>query len=131
MVTLPRDLRLAVRTLIRRPGVTALALASLGLAIGFSTAAFSILDAYSLRELAVREPDRLAHAYVQPREGRLEPVSWIEYQALATRVSAFAALAVEDREGQRVRLPNRDDYPLIGYVSDNYFDLLGVKAALG
>ena len=58
MVTLPRDLRLAVRTLLRRPGVTALAVASLGLAIGFSTAAFSILDAFSLRELAVQDPMR-------------------------------------------------------------------------
>jgi hypothetical protein len=59
MVKLRRDLRLAVRTLLRKPGVTALAIASLGLAIGFSTAAFSVLDAYSLRDLAVHEPDLL------------------------------------------------------------------------
>ena len=105
MVTLPRDLRLAVRTLLRRPGVTALAVASLGLAIGFSTAAFSILDAFSLRELAVHAPNALVRPYVKTREGRSTPFSWIEYQALASRVRAFSGLAVEDREGQRVRLP--------------------------
>lgn len=131
MVTLPRDLRLAVRTLLRKPGVTALAVASLGLAIGFSTAAFSILDAYFLRDLAVRDPDRLVRAYVQTREGRLSPVSWIEYQALATRVPSFAGLIVEDREGQPVRLAKGNDYPIVAYVSDNYFDMLGVKAGLG
>src|SRR4051794_30458195 len=131
MVTLPRDLRLAVRTLLRTPGVAALALASLGLAIGFSTAAFSILDAFSLRELAVREPDRLVRGGVTTREGRGDAVSWIEYQALAARVREFAGLAVEDREGVPVHLPGRNDHPIMGYVSDNYFDVLGVKAALG
>lgn len=130
MVTLPRDLRVAVRTLLRRPGVTALALASLGLAIGFSTAAFSILDAYSLRELAVEDPGSLVRIHAQTREGRGDNVSWIEYQALA-RVSSLAGLAVEDRENQRVRLAGRDDHPILAYVSDNYFDLLGVKAARG
>jgi putative ABC transport system permease protein len=131
MVTLPRDLRLAVRTLLRKPGVTALAIASLSLAIGFSTAAFSVLDAYYLRDLPVQDPNALVRPSVTTREGRLSPVSWIEYQALTSRVRAFSGLAVEDREGQRVRLPGRDDYPIIGYVSDNYFDVLGVKAALG
>jgi predicted permease len=131
MVTLPRDLRVAVRTLLRKPGVTALAIASLGLAIGFSTAAFSILDAYSLRDLAVHDPGRLVRAYAKTREGRFDASSWFEYQALAARVPSYAGLAVEDREGQRVRLPNRDDYPILAYVSDNYFDVLGVKAGLG
>src|SRR3954471_10091358 len=128
MVTLPRDLRLALRTLLRRPGVTALAVASLGLAIGFSTAAFSILDAFSLRELAVHDPNALVRPEVRSREGRYSQFTWIEYQALAARVRAISGLAVEDREGQRVRLPGRDDYPIVAYVSDNYFDLLGVRA---
>src|SRR5689334_16371860 len=122
MVTLPRDLRLAFRTLLRKPGVAALALASLGLAIGFSTAAFSILDAYYLRELAVLDPSTLVQAYAQTREGRFDAVSWIEYQALASRVPAFGALAVEDREGQPIRVNGRVDRPIVGYVSDNYFD---------
>jgi predicted permease len=131
MLALPRDLRLAFRTLLRKPGVAVLALASLGLAIGFSTAAFSILDAYYLRELAVRDPASLVRTYAHTREDRYDGMSWTEYQALAARVTAFSGLAVEDREGQPVHLPNRIDRPIVAYVSDNYFDVLGVRAALG
>jgi hypothetical protein len=42
---LPQDLREAFRALSRKPGVTFLAVASLAIAIGLSTAAFSVLDA--------------------------------------------------------------------------------------
>jgi putative ABC transport system permease protein len=131
MHNLPRDLRQAVRTLLRKPGVAALAVASLSLAIGFSTAAFSILDAYALRDLPVRDPNQLVREWVRTRENRGDGVSWNEYRALAAQVQSLAGLAVEDREGARVRLPGRDDFPIFGYVSDNYFDLLGVKAAMG
>lgn len=128
---LRRDLRLGLRTLLRKPGVAALAVGSLGLAIGFSTAAFSILDAYAFRDLPVRDPGSLVRGYVRTRENRGDGLSWTEYQALASGARSLSGLAVEDREGARVRLPDRDDFPIFGYVSDNYFDLLGVKASRG
>ena len=68
MVLFSRSLREAVRTLLRKPGVTLLAVSSLALAIGFSTAAFSILDAYALRELPVREPARLVNVDAMTRD---------------------------------------------------------------
>ncbi len=37
----------------------------------------------------------------------------------------------ECREGPKVRLPDRDDFPITAGVSANYSDLLGVKAAAG
>ena len=131
MDPLLRDLRLAFRTLFRKPGVTALAVLSLGLAIGFSTAAFSILDAYALRDLPVSDPARLVNFWAQTREKRGDGLSWIEYQALAAGVHSLSGLAVEDREGEPVQLPSHIDRPIIGFVSDNYFDVLGVKAAVG
>ena len=70
MDSLLRDLRAAFRALARKPGVTALAIASLGLAIGFSTAAFSVLDAYALRDLPVRDPRRLVSVSALTREQR-------------------------------------------------------------
>jgi hypothetical protein len=57
MDTALRDLRMAVRALTRRKGVTTLAVLSLGLAIGFCTAGFSRVDAYAWRDLPVREPN--------------------------------------------------------------------------
>ena len=73
-----RELRAAIRVLARKPGVTALAVASLALAIGFSTAAFSVLDAYALRDLPVAAPQHLVRISVAGREQRADLLSWIE-----------------------------------------------------
>lgn len=128
---LRRDIRLAFRALFRKPGVPVLAIASLALAIGFSTAAFSILDAYSLRDLPVRDPRDLAWIYAITREQRPDQLSWIEYQALSSRSRLFTGVLAQDRQDPRVRLPDRDDFPITSGVSDNFFDLLGVRAAQG
>jgi putative ABC transport system permease protein len=101
------------------------------LPIGFSTAAFSVLDAYALRELPVRDPRSLAWIYSIGREGRPDQISWIEYQALAARSHLFTGFLAQDRQGPPVHLPGRDDYPITAGVSDNFFDLLGVRAAFG
>ena len=131
MENLLRDLRLAARVMARKPGVTALALVSLALAIGFSTAGFSVLDAVLLRDAPVREPRRLAWLYATTREQRPDQLSWVEYQALASQAPSFTDIIAEDRQAPRVRLPDRDDFPITAQVSDNYFDALGVRAALG
>jgi predicted permease len=126
-----RDLRMAIRALSRRPGGTALAVLSLGLAIGFCTVGFSLLDALELRSLPVREPARLQWLYARDREQRVDEITWIEYQALASRTRVWEGALAESRVGPKVRLPDRDDFPITAGVSDNYFDLLGVKAAMG
>jgi len=131
MEALLRDLRLAARALARRPAVTALAILSLGLAIGFCTVGFSLLDAGWLRDLPVREPAQLHQLYVQDREHRYQELTWIEYEAFASRTRSWEGVAAECRMGPKVRLPDRDDFPITAGVSDNYFDLLGVKAAAG
>ena len=126
-----REFRAAIRALARKPGVTALAVASLALAIGFSTAAFSVLDAFALRDLPVAEPQRLVRISVTGREQRGDILSWIEYDAVNSRSHLLAGALAESRRGPKVRLPDRDDFPITANVSDNYFDLLGVKAAMG
>jgi predicted permease len=131
MVLLSRSLREAVRTLLRKPGVTLLAVLSLALAIGFSTAAFSILDAYALRELPVREPARLVNLSAMTREKRLDGLSWPEYQALTAGVRSFEGVLAYNSRGPIVHLPDGDDHPITAGVSANYFEVLGVSAAMG
>ncbi len=131
MDSILRDLRMAFRALSRRPGVTALAVLSLGLAIGFCTVGFSLLDAGVLRALAVREPARLQWLYARDREQRSAELTWIEYQALASRARSWDGVLAECRVGPKVRLPDRDEFPITAGVSENYFDVLGVKAAAG
>ncbi len=59
MNTFWQDLRYGARMLIKTPGLTAIAIMSLALGIGANTALFSVMDAVLLRELPVKEPDRL------------------------------------------------------------------------
>jgi predicted permease len=128
---LQRDFSLAWRKVVRRPGAAVLAVLSLALAIGFSTAAFSVVDAYYWRAMPLAEPERLAHAGVRNREGRYDEFSWPEFQAIQQQTGVLAGMVVQDRVGPTVKLPDRDDFPITAGVSDNFFDVLGVQAALG
>src|SRR5258708_22761762 len=51
-----RDVRYAIRVLVRTPGFTAIAILSLALGMGANTAIFSLADAMLLRPLPVRSP---------------------------------------------------------------------------
>ena len=122
---------MAFRALTRRKGVTALAILSLGLAIGFCTAGFSLVDAFTWRDLPVRDPKALTRVSARDREQRAESITWVEYQALNSHPRFWEGLLAECRVGPGVRLADREDYPITAGVSENYFDLLGVKPALG
>lgn len=126
-----RDLRAAFRGMARKPGAAALAVASLGLAIGFSTAAFSVLDAYSLRDLPVADPGGLLWVYVNTREHRPDNLAWPEYALIAGRARSFSGVLAQSRRGPRVRLADRDDFPITAGVSDNFFDVAGVNTTMG
>ena len=56
-----RHLRLAVRTLLKTPFVTGVAVTSLALGIGANTAIFSLFDRFLLRPLPVASPDALVN----------------------------------------------------------------------
>ena len=54
-----RDLRISLRTLLKSPGYTAVALISLALGIGANTAIFTLINQVLLRNLPVRDPQQL------------------------------------------------------------------------
>ena len=58
-----RDLRAGVQQMIRRPGFTAAAIASLALGIGLNTTLFSVVNAVLLRGDPVADRDRLVEIY--------------------------------------------------------------------
>ncbi len=84
-------LRYAVRALGRKPGFTAAAVLSLALGIGANTAIFSLINALMLRELPVREPERLVEISAL-RSERKVPLSYPMFRELERHQRVFSAL---------------------------------------
>lgn len=131
MGTLRQDFRYAVRTLLKRPGFVVLAVLSLGLGIGANTAIFSLVNLVLFRPLPVAAPEQLYSVAVRGRDDGVLAFSYPNYVDFRDRNEVLAGLIVHrfapmslSRNGQNERV--------WGYlVSGNYFDVLGVKAALG
>lgn len=131
--TLWQDLRYAVRTLIKNPGFTAVAVLTLGLGIGANAAIFSVIDAVLLRPLPFPEPERL----VQVRETRVErgwtraSVTHANFWDLQDQNHTLEGLGAL-RFGS-INLTGRE-YPerlSLGSVSADFFRVLGVVPVAG
>ena len=124
-----RDLKAGVQQMIRRPGFTAAAVASLALGIGVNTALFSVVNGVLLRDDAVTDRERLVEIYSGINEDYPQlTTSWPDYLDIRDGVNAFAGIAASGYvrgilSGDRPQLVTGE------VVTANYFDLLGVAAA--
>ena len=131
-----QDLRYALRMLRKFPGFTTVVVLTVALGIGANTAVFSIVDAALLRPLPYRNADRLVmiaqHLPTEPTpifDTYREFEEWnrssrsFEKMAAATWApqDAGAILSWHGTKQEILAVP----------VSDNFFTMLGVRAALG
>jgi putative ABC transport system permease protein len=133
-----RDLKYGLRTLARNPGFTSVAILSLALGIGANTAIFTLTNAVFLNPLPVADPARVMelftvdHATTTTAPNLVRtPTSFPNYLDYRDGNGVFSGTAAYIFSG--VTLTGRGDPKPQGaiLVSANYFDVLGVKAALG
>jgi putative ABC transport system permease protein len=132
MGTLLSDARYALRLLIKRPGFSAVAILTLGLGIGATTAIFTVVYAVLLRPLPFRDADRLAHVrIVGPDSGGLvlpdmDFLAWRAQNQTADAIAAFdnSSATLTGGDGPPERVPGSK-------VTDRFFDVLGARPLLG
>ncbi|HYL73445.1 MAG TPA: ABC transporter permease [Bryobacteraceae bacterium] len=138
METLLQDLKYALRTLAHSPGFTAVAILSLALGIGANTAIFTLTDAVFLNPLPVQEAARVLqvycvdHATVTTAANLTRtPMSFLNYQDLRDQNNVFAGFSAYTGAGVTLTGYGEPKPEFAILTSANYFDVLGVKPALG
>jgi putative ABC transport system permease protein len=128
-----REIRYAARVLWRNRTATVVAFITLTLAIGATTAIFTVVDATLLRALPFPEADRLvqvARGYPDPSSSTSVPnfIYWREQGR-----AVFAHLAAYDSLGSGFNLvgAGRPDRLIGSRVSAGFFSAMGVQPALG
>jgi predicted permease len=125
--TIWQDIRYAMRGFHRAPTFVATVVATIALGLGLVTALFTVLNAFYLRPLAVRDPHSLYDIFWVDRAGRGGDFTWPQYREfLAQNPALSEALAYHRAEA---RLDGRNVSGIL--VTPEYFRMLGVGATVG
>ncbi|HEY9500845.1 MAG TPA: ABC transporter permease [Pyrinomonadaceae bacterium] len=123
MDSMIKDIRYAIRGLLKRPGFTAIAVLTLGLGIGVNTAIFSVINSVLLRPLPYEDPSRL----VTFRSNQSAP-DLIDVEAQTKTFSRLGGMVSQPLAYTAGAEPVQIE---VGQVTGGYFDTLGVKPSLG
>jgi predicted permease len=125
------DIRFAIRTLSRTPWFTALAIVTLAVGIGGTTALFSLVDAVLFRPLPFHEPHRLVEIWGRDdrRTGMRVPGPILE--ALRERSKTLHAIGTHDPSGGVLRTAEGPIDIRGEAVSANFLDVFGVRPLAG
>ncbi len=138
-----RDLRFALRGLLRNPGLAIVAVLTLALAIGANTTVFSLISQALLQALPVHDPQQLVvlnfagdvdghtHSDGGDRPGHRYEFSYLMYRDLRDRNSALSGLVASSPVTVGATWNNRSEAVGAELVSGNYFNVLGVQPAAG
>ncbi|MDP9120168.1 MAG: ABC transporter permease [Acidobacteriota bacterium] len=134
MENLLADLRYAIRMLAKRPGFTLVAVLSLGLGIGANTTIFSLVNVLLLRSLPVADPGRLVKIYTLDARNpgvQVQMISHLNWKDYREQAHSFSGILGYDTNPISTATGG-DAFMVTGQlVSEDYFDLLGVRAARG
>jgi predicted permease len=133
-----RDLRHAVRVLLKSPVFAIVAILTLAMCIGANTAIYTVVDRMLLRPLRYPHPERLAMVVREYRSNRVNAddggqagVTWEALKRGATGALDFAAITGGFSNGVNLVAGGRPEYVRQQRISTNYFRVLGVALAVG
>ena len=128
------DLKFALRSLLKAPSFTIIAVLTMAVAIGACTSLFSVLQAVVLRPLPYPNPDSLVSIWGVNTERNFEApaLSWAKYEAYRERKDVFADLAMSAGNGFTLTEGTGDPEQVFGqHVTANFLTVLGLNPSQG
>ena len=128
-----KDILYAFRALRKNPGFALTAILSIALAIGANSAIFSLQQALLLRPLAIAKPSEVVSITSRTQSGVVEAFTYPDFVELRDKNRSFEGLVGYQLVGTAVARDEKSqpDFRIGFLVSGNFFDVIGVKPALG
>ncbi len=131
--SMTRDVRYAIRMLLRNPGFTTIALLTFAVGIGVNTAVFSVFNGVLLRPLPYPDADRITMMWLDNRPQAIKEDigsypnyrDWREQNTTYAHVAAFTGAAFTltgSEEPERIRGAR---------TTANFHDVIGLKPVIG
>ena len=129
---LGQDFRYGLRGFRRTPALTATVVLSLALGIGANTAIFSLFNTLVLRPLPVRDPATLFQVLHRGDGGPSQSSTYALYDHLKSHSKTIAgAFQVDPTSTMRVLVAGEAELVLGQEVTDEYFNVLGIRPVIG
>jgi putative ABC transport system permease protein len=129
-----QDLRYGLRSLLKTPGFTLVAVLTLALGVGANVAIFSVLQAVVLRDLPYQDPDRLAVLWTRNIQQNLpDGSSFLNFRDWKAQSREFENMAAYVRpEFTRGTLGGSEPERIyVALVGDGFFQILGTAPLIG
>ncbi|MGA7625597.1 MAG: ABC transporter permease [Candidatus Acidiferrales bacterium] len=131
MESLVQDIKYAVRTLLKSPGFTVIAVLTLALGIGANTALFSVVNGVLLKPLPYAQPEQLVALAETSPSFETSSISYPNFLDWQRSNSVFSAIAA-DRSDDFVMTGNGEaERVRIAMVSASFFQILGIHTIRG
>ena len=128
-----QDFKFAFRQLIKSPGFTAIAVLTLGMAIGVNSAIFALVNGVILRPLVPVRPDEIVNVYSSQQDATKDTrqFSWLEFENLREGKEVFVDVAALEFALIGIGRDEGIRRSFAFFVSDNFFPLMGTKPGKG
>ncbi len=126
-----QDIRLALRQLVKNPGLAATAILVLALGMGGCLAVFGFVEAALLRPLPYAEPDRLVDVMETNPQFPRSNLSYQDFRDWQRMNTVFASLEAYSQRGHMLATPSGSAMVPGMQVSGGFFRTLGVQPILG
>ena len=128
-----KDLRIAVRSLLRTPGFTSIAVLTLGLGIGMWVTVWSVIDTVLIKPLPYPDAERLVEIRsTQPERHKTGyPMSALNYLDLEQRQKSFEATTAVYRDNLNLTGGSSAERVSGAWVTAGFFNVMGTLPELG